>query len=167
MYISPEAQSVANELFTSQEQLFGRLTPERILELITRPDATIIKLDYDRNSYGHFWFITFDVLHKGRFQFYGCGENTSSEAFQRDFKEVSIVFIEPKNIYPMELPLLREKDLDLIQQFREIIERLPTKNGIPKSKFGAIFSMLEDLTDSDSAYAYIEHCADMDFHRDE
>jgi len=167
MYISPDAQSVADELFTPYEQLYGKLTPERVLELVTRPDAKIIKLDYDRNSYGHFWFITFDVLNKGRFQFYGIGENTSSDCFQRDFREVSVVFIEPKNVQHVGPTLPREKDLELIRQFRDIIERSPARNGIPKTKFGAIFSMLEDLTDSDSAYAYLEECMDLDFCREE
>lgn len=160
MYVSDTSKAIADELFTDREQLYGKLTPERILELVSRPDATIRKLTHSSNNYGSFWFITFEIADKGVFQFYGLGDNDMSESFQRDFKEVDCTFQHPAFDYrdtqayrfsssPMEFE-------DPLQTFKDLIAEHPKTNGIPESSRGRLFSYMEELTDSDAAQAFIQ-----------
>lgn len=165
MYVSDTARPIANELFTEREQIFGKLTPERILELISRPDATIRKLTHSSNNYGCFWFITFEIKDKGVFQFYGLGDNDMSESFQRDFKDVDCTFQSPAFDYrdthayrfsssPMEFE-------NPLQTFRDLIAEHPKTNGKPETDRGRLFLHLEELTDSDDAQAFLQDHSDI------
>lgn len=172
MYVSEDTQAIANELFTEREQLYGKLTPERILELITRPDAKILLLKESTNNYGSFWFITFDIKGKGAFQFYGLGENDSAECFQRDFKEVDCTFANPHYNYRKQQTYKFAKEekclySNPLETFKELVAQHPKTNGTPESTRGKLFLYMENLTDSDDAQTFVDHVLDQNMDVDD
>lgn len=165
MYVPLETKAIANELFTEHEQLYGKLTPERILELASRPDARIKKLTHSSNNYGAFWFITIEVHEKGLFQFYGLGDNDMSESFQRDFKEVDSTFqnsaFDYRNSQAYKFASRPMEFEDPLQTLKDLISEHPKSNGKPETDRGRLFLHLEELTDSDDAQAFLQDHPDL------
>jgi hypothetical protein len=165
MYVPMNCKAIADELFTDREQLYGKLTPERILDLISRPDAIIRKLTHSSNNYGTFYFITFEIKDKGVFEFYGMGENDMAESFQRDFKEVESVFQNPDYNYrdtqAYRFSAGKIDHDDPLQTFKNLIHQNPKTSGKPKTGRGRLFLHLEELTDSDDAQTMLQDNPDM------
>lgn len=161
MYITPDTQKRADSLFTEHEQLYGSLKPERLLEIVKDKRCKVMKFDESTNMYGSFWFITFDFRGVGCFGFYGMGENDQAERFQRNFSETESSFKNARYNYRKCSPYSwhvndkHPKKDSVIKELEFLIHQNPTEQR-PSTRRGELFSLLEELGDSDSALCELQ-----------
>ena len=161
MYIPPDQKQVADSIFNETEQLYGRISPEKLLQLINLKETSVYQWEESSNNYGSFYFVTFHIKNKGIFQFYGMGENDRTEAFQRVFKEVECTFKNPNYDYLKASQAYRfheHKALNkkkVISDLEYLIHQNPTEEK-PQTKAGKLFADLEELLDSDGASNMLE-----------
>ncbi len=152
--------------FTELEQLFDRISDERLKRLIDEEQTTIHEVTLSTNNYGEFLFVTAsrpNGQERALVTFWGLGLHEYRERWLT--KEW---FWYRSDAYPksIERGVSKQEAYALIQARREEIVPYVSQN--TQSGRARLFEMLADLTDEDGALTEIEDMGDLaDFLGDE
>ncbi len=146
--------------FTEREQLFDRVSHDRLLGFLDDEATTVHRFEESTNSYGEFLFVTVSRPGKDRrilVTFWGAGYH--------EFRERWLIdewYWHHANVFPDTLKqhISNEEAKALIQQRLEEI-RPDAAQQVHQSARGRLFEMLADLTDEDGALAELEDLGDM------
>lgn len=144
---------------TEHEQLFDRVSHNRLLEFLDDETTTVHRVEESTNSYGEFLFVTVSKpgsAHKLCVTFYGLGFHEHRERWLID--EWSWYHA---NALPDTLKQYVPKDdaKALVQERLEQIRPYATQQ--TQSARGKLFEMLADLTDENGALAELEDLDDL------
>lgn len=163
MYISPECKGLADSIFTEHEQLYGRITAQRLITLLEREDCTIFSFNRGENNYGEFYFVGFELANIGVFSFYGLGENYSKDCFQTYFCDNDVCFANSNYDYKQSQSyrLASNKEVvatrksQIITELKNELAKAPVNDTKPRSAEGRAFSFFEELMDADGAQSFL------------
>lgn len=145
--------------FTEREQLFDRVSHDRLISFLDDETTAVHRVQESSNSYGEFLFVT--VSRPGATQnpcvtFFGLGYHEHRERWVIDewYWYHANVF---SDTFEQRIPNQEAKTL--IQ--RRLEEVRPDSVQPVQSARGRLFEMLADLTDEDGALAEIEDLGDI------
>jgi hypothetical protein len=147
--------------FTENEELFYRVTDQRLRQMLFDESTTIHQFIISSNNYGEFAFITASrPAGEGRdcHTFWGLGEHESRERWLTDEW-----FFHRANQFPdtMKQELTHEEAEALLQERREDIAPYVTTGD--QSRRGKLFEMLAYMLDEDGATSELEDLGDLFF----
>ncbi len=140
--------------FTEREQLFERITNERLLALIADERSVVHHLEVSTNNYGEFLFLTISrpVGEAREYRtFWGAGYHEQRERWLMDewrwYTTEQFLHTLPQKITPEDTQALIQERLE---------EIAPYVAPPQQSRRAQLFELLADLTDEDGAYTDLE-----------
>ena len=145
--------------FTKQEQLFDRVTHERLMEFIDDSVTTVHRMEASSNSFGgDFLFVTLSKPGQDRrivVSFWGLGFHEGRERWLTDewfFHFSTASFINAEKVLPKS---------EVRQNIEDRWATIAAYPKDPQSKRGQLFEMMADLTDEDGALVEMQDLEDL------
>jgi hypothetical protein len=145
--------------FTRQEQLFDRVSHERLLEFLDDETTTVHRVEESYNNYGEFMFIKLSRPGQERriwMTFWGLGHHEQRERWLVD----EWFFYRP-NVFPGD----EDETLDSTEVRQLLHDRHEMVQGYARqttqSERGKLFEMLADMIDEDGAMAEMQDLDDL------
>jgi hypothetical protein len=156
MYLSDENKKHALKILTEEELLFGKITNERMLNLINRPSIRVVSLNHDGNFHGEFLWITF-VFGEYYLQAYSMGFHEGKDRYITEAwsivhyeKYTKKMQEESNHTFRMDRDIVTQTIEDERVRCEECQSRHKT------SERGSTYEMLADMSDDDAAYSMVE-----------
>ena len=145
--------------FSDKEQLYDRISHERLLEFLADEATQVHRIEESTNNYGEFLFVTLSRPGANRriwVGFYGLGYHEYRERWL-----VDEWFWYQNNPLPEKLQqdISREEAIEKVQERSAELRRYAKQP--PQTKQGRLFEMLADLTDEDGAYSEMQDLGDL------
>lgn len=139
------------------EQLFARITTERLLEIIAHNDTTVHAIELASNSYGEFLFVT-----TSRFGSEGSIHITFWGAGYHEYRERWLTkewFWHQTDDGSSKLASEMDREAARANIQERIAEVSQYSNDTRQSSRGKLFELLADLTDDDGAIVDVDELA--------